>query len=99
MTLLLGLIAILAPIGSSVLTSLSKISFAAHEVRLPGRAEAGDIRPTLFLPFQRSGGHVVTVLRIYLSAAGILGGIALHRPWQVLCTPGQVNQLLAPRRT
>lgn len=77
MTLLIGLFAILALIGVSVLISLSEISFAAaREVRLRTRAEAGDIRAVRFLALRRNGGQVVTVLQICLNAVGILGGIA-----------------------
>lgn len=77
MTLLIGLFAILALIGMSVLISLSEISFAAaREVRLRTRAEAGDIRAVRFLALRRNGGQVVTVLQICLNAVGILGGIA-----------------------
>ena len=77
MTLLLGLLAIVALIGMSVLISLSEISFAAaREVRLRARAEAGDARATRFLQLRRNGGQVVTVLQICLNAVGVLGGIA-----------------------
>ena len=77
MTLLLGLLAIVALIGMSILISLSEISFAAaREVRLRARAEAGDARATRFLQLRRNGGQVVTVLQICLNAVGVLGGIA-----------------------
>ncbi len=77
MTLLLGLIAIVALIAMSVLISMSEISFAAaREVRLRARADAGDSRATRFLALRRNGGQVITVLQICLNAVGVLGGIA-----------------------
>ncbi|WP_419731016.1 hemolysin family protein [Lichenicola sp.] len=77
MTLLLGLIAVLALIGLSILIALSEISFAAaREGRLRTRAEAGDVRAIRFLALRRNAGQVVTVLQICLNAVGVLGGIA-----------------------
>lgn len=77
MTLLLGLLAILALVALSVLISMSEISFAAaRDGRLRARAERGDARAVRFLALRRNSGQVITVLQICLNAVGVLGGIA-----------------------
>jgi len=77
MTLLFGLIVILALVALSVLISMSEISCAAaREARLRSRAELGDPRAVRFLALRRNSGQVITVLQICLNAVGVLGGIA-----------------------
>jgi len=76
MLLVLGLLALAALIGVSVLIALSEISFAAaRDARLRGHAEKGDPRAVRFLQLRRNSGQVITVLQICLNAVGILGGI------------------------
>nr|WP_246495118.1 hemolysin family protein [Ameyamaea chiangmaiensis] len=72
----MGVLALVALIGVSILISMSEISFAAaRDARLRSRAEAGDPRAVRFLQLRRNSGQVITVLQICLNAVGILGGI------------------------
>ncbi|QDH14677.1 hemolysin family protein [Oecophyllibacter saccharovorans] len=74
--LLLGLLAMAALIGVSVLISLSEISFAAaRETRMRTLAEKGNPRAAAFLKLRRNSGQVMTTIQICLNAVGVLGGV------------------------